>query len=38
MFNMPSKMRLSEHKTELLAARVTRSVKEAVVRVAQSDC
>ena len=37
VFNMPSKMRGSEHKTEMLAVRVTRPIREAVVAVAQAD-
>jgi hypothetical protein len=34
---MPSKMRGSEHKTEMLAVRVTRPIRDAVVAVAQAD-
>ena len=37
MFDMPSKMQGSEHKTELLALRVTRPIKEAVIAAAQDD-
>jgi|GEM_PF-7033714 len=36
VFDMPSKMRGSEHKTEMLAVRVTRLIRDAVA-VAQSD-
>jgi hypothetical protein len=34
---MPSKMRGSEHKTEMLAVRVARPMKDAVVAVARAD-
>ena len=34
---MPSKMRGLEHKTEMLAVRVTKPIKDAVVMVAQSE-
>jgi hypothetical protein len=37
VFDMPSKMRGSEHKTEMLAVRITRPIRDAVVAVAQAD-
>ena len=37
VFDMPSKMRGAEHKTEMLSVRVTRPVRDAVVAAAQAD-
>jgi uncharacterized protein (DUF1778 family) len=34
---MPSKMRGSEYKTEMLAVRVTKPIKDAVIMAAQSE-
>jgi len=37
VFDMPSKMRGADHKTEMLSVRVTRLVRDAVVAAAQAD-